>query len=106
HHNAALTALGEAIEQYRVVAYELAPDDLEARMMLAGLYVARMELRYYHLPVLQNDGDMATLDQYLAAIGEDMTRVREATDALRMGDEPGDRVRVIEAWSYFVRALE
>ncbi len=75
-------------------------------MALAGLYVERMELLYYHLPVLQESGDTATFERYLARIGEDMTRVREATDELRADENAGSRLRVIEAWSYFIQALE
>ncbi|MDQ3548771.1 MAG: tetratricopeptide repeat protein [Chloroflexota bacterium] len=106
HHNSAVDTLGQAIEEYRIVAYELDPDNLGARMALAALYVERMELLYYYLPVLQEQGDQATVERYLARIGEDMTRVREATDALRADDTTAPRVRVIEAWSHFILAME
>ena len=106
HHRSAVDALGEAIEEYRIVAYELDPDNLDARMALAGLYVERMELMYFHLPVLQEQGDTATSERYLAQIGEDMTRVREATEALRADDTTAPRVRILEAWSHFIQAME
>jgi class 3 adenylate cyclase/tetratricopeptide (TPR) repeat protein len=106
HYAAAVDSLGQAIEEYRIIAYELDPDDLGARMALANLYVKRMNLRYYHLPVLQAAGDTAGLERESALIGEDMTRVRDATDGLRTGDVIGSRLEVLQAWSSFVRAME
>jgi tetratricopeptide (TPR) repeat protein len=106
HHDAAVAALGQAIEEYRIVAYELEPGNLGARMDLAGLYVERMELMYYHLPELQRRNDLETTAKYLSGIGEDMTRVREATDALRADANVSNRLRQVEAWSYYIQALE
>ena len=106
HFNAAIDALGQAIEEQRIVAYELDPDDLGARMALANLYVDRMGLLYYHLPVLQQSGDQAALERDLDRIGDDMQRVHEATDALRSGSTTGSRLRTIQAWSAFVQAME
>lgn len=106
HFDAAVEALGQAIEEQRIVAYELDPDDLGARMTLASLYVDRMELIYYHLPILQQSGDQAALERDLARIGDDMQRVRDATDALRSGATTGSRLRTIQAWSSYVQAME
>ncbi|HEX5164413.1 MAG TPA: tetratricopeptide repeat protein, partial [Thermomicrobiales bacterium] len=106
HYDAAVDLLGQAIEEYRIIAYELNPDDLGARMVLAKLYVERMNLLYYHLPVLQTAGDTAGIERDSELIGEDMTRVREATDGLRSGEVPGSRLEVLQAWSSFIRAME